>query len=492
MTKKNIMPVVILTAICMVVALILGAVNLLTGPIIQKMEDNKVYESLKEALDGDPKPINPLPEGVPNTVTSMCEMYDGDTLLGHVVTLVVKGYAGDISLTVGVDSDNRITKVLVTNQSETHGKSGMKEYPNSFEGIHASEVAEVETFTGATVSSTAIKKAVIDAVNAVTGGSISLPDDEGGDESVGAVPEVLPRTDAELVTLAGELVPGAKTLEDVTPEKNASETLKRLYKAEGVGYVAYILTRGWGNSIANEGLVYIDLNGNVAAINHLTWNVGHGVSADGYAENFVGKDNWSVGDVDIITGATGTSADFRSAVSDAVYTVTKMIPRSDEKLLELVDKTVPMSSDFELVELPEDAPETLRRLYKETLGRGYVAYIGTTGWGGSIATEALVYFDTEGTIQNVNLLIWNVGHGVEAGNFPKSFIGKNADTVEEVELITSATGTSSDLKAAIVAAFPYIPTHFPIARALGIAIICAAIAATVIFVITKKKRRAVK
>ncbi len=491
MTKKNIMPVVILTAICIVVALLLGVVNLFTAPIIKEMDEQKVYDSLREVLDGEFEPIDPLPEAAPETVNAMYKVSNGDTAIGHVVTLTVKGYAGDISLTVGVDSDNRITKVVVTNESESHGKAGMKEYPNSFEGVHASEVADVDTFTGATVSSTAIKKAVVDAVNAVTGGSISLPDDDGNDESVGAVPEVLPRTDAELTALAGALVPEAKDLVDVTPTK-APETLKRLYKADNLGYVAYIITRGWGNSIANEGLVYVDLDGNVAAINHLTWNVGHGVSADGYADSFIGKDNWTVSDVDIITGATGTSADFRSAVSDAVYTVTKMIPRSDEKLLELVDKTVPLSYDFELVELPNDAPETLRRLYKETLGRGYVAYIVTTGWGGSFATEALVYFDTEGTIQNVNLLIWNVGHGVEAGDFPERFIGKNANTVEGVELITSATGTSSDLKSAIAAAFPYVPTHFPVARAIGIIALCAAAAIAVTLVILKKKRRAVK
>lgn len=487
MTKKNIMPVVILTAICVVVALLLGAVNLLTNPIIQKMEEQKVYDSLREVLDGNFEPIDPLPESAPESVTAMYKVTDGDALKGHVLTLVVKGYAGDISLTVGVDGDNRITKVVVTNESESHGKAGMKEYPARFDGVHASEVADVDTFSGATISSSAIKKAVVDAVNAVTGGSISLPDDD--DESVGSVPEVLPRTDAELEELAKALVPTAASIENVTPTNGAPETLKRLYKAGDIGYVAYILTRGWGGTVANEGLVYINLDGEVAAINHLTWKVGHEVTAEGYADKFIGKDNWSVSDVDIITGATGTSSDFRSAISDAVYTVTKMIPRSDKKLLELLKDTVPMARNFELLELPEDAPETLKRLYKAD-GVGYVAYIITTGWGGSVATESLVYFAGNGTIKNVNLLIWNVGHGVEAGAFPESFIGKNAKSVEDVELITGATGTSSDLKTAIIAAFPYIPT--PIARVVGIIILCAAISATVTLVVIKKKRRAEK
>jgi hypothetical protein len=35
------------------VALILSAINMVTGPIIKKMEEQKVYDSLREALDGE-------------------------------------------------------------------------------------------------------------------------------------------------------------------------------------------------------------------------------------------------------------------------------------------------------------------------------------------------------------------------------------------------------------------------------------------------------
>lgn len=492
MNKKNIMPVAVLTVICVIVAALLGVVNMFTSPIIQKMEEQKVYDSLREVLDGNFEPVEALPESAPDTVTAMYKVTEGSVLKGHVVTLVVKGYAGDISVTVGVDTEGNVTKAVVTNESESHGKAGMKNYTENFDGVPADKVASVELFSGATVSSTAIKGAVIDAVNAVTGGSVSAPDNDG-DESAGATPETLPRPDDEIVALAKALVPGALGFENVTPSYNKPETLKRLYRETGgKGYVAYVVTAGQYVPVANEGLVHINMDGDIENINHLTWIVGHGVSAEGFADKFVGKDNWSVDGVELISGATVTAGDFRSAVSDAVEVVTKLIDRTEKKILELVDEIVPNSKGFEALDIPSGAPETLKRLYKETSGKGYVAYIVTPGEYVAVATEGLVYFDTLGKIKDVNLLIWTVGHGVEPGDFAEGFVGKTEETVKDVELVTSATYTSADFKNAVIGAFPYVPKDFPIARVVGIIILVAAAVFAAAMVVIYKKRRTLK
>lgn len=492
MNKNNIMPVAVLTVICVIVAALLGAVNMFTSPVIDKMEEQKVYDSLREVLDGTFEPVDTLPANAPKSVNAMYKVTDGGELKGHVVTLTVKGYAGDISLTVGVDAEGNVTKAVVTSESESHGKAGMKDYPNNFEGVSADKVADVELFTGATVSSTAIKGAVIDAVNAVTGGTISSPD-KGGDESVGTTPETLPKTDDEIISLAKALVSGSVGFENVTPSYNRPETLKRLYKeTSGKGYVAYVVTAGQYVPVANEGLVHLNMDGDIENINHLTWIVGHGVSAEGFADKFVGKDNWSVDGVELISGATVTAGDFRSAVSDAVEVVTKLIDRTEKKILELADELVPNSKGFKELEIPSAAPETLKKLYKETSGKGYVAYIVTPGEYVAVATEGLVYFDTLGTIKDVDLLIWTVGHGVEPGDFAEGFVGKTEETVKDVELVTSATYTSADFKNAIIDAFPYIPKDFPIARVLGVVILCSAVALSAVMIIIYKKRRALK
>ena len=399
----------------------------------------------------------------------------------------MKGYAGEILLTVGVDTSGAVTKAVITSQSETHGKAGMATYPDKFAGVAADKVAEVELFSGATVSSTAIKGAIIDAVNAATGGNISAPD--GGTDTPSPIP--MNRDIVELLELSSELVDGAESFEDVTPAYGKPETLLKLYKETGgKGYVAYVATRGEYVPVANEALVHIDLDGNIVAVNHLTWVVGHNVSAEGFADRFVGKDNWNVGEVELVTGATVTAGDLREAVAAAVKTVTYMLDRTDAKLGELMDRLVPNSDGFTKLEIASGAPDSLKGVYKENTGKGYVAHLVTPGEYVAVATESLVYYSTEGVIKDVMLLVWNVGHGVEPGSFAEGFIGKTKDTVGEVELVTSATYTASDMKDAIAASFDFVPTDFPTARVIGIVLaVLAAVAAVGFAVVTKIKRR---
>lgn len=489
MTKKNLMPAIVLSVICIVVAGLLAVVNLFTAPIIAEMEAQKVFDSLRVVLDGKFEELE-KPEGTSENVNAIYKVKgDSGELLGHVVTLTVKGYAGDISVTVGVGADGAVTKAVVTNESETHGKAGMDNYTDGFAGVNKDTVGGVDTFSGATKSSTAIKNAIIIAINTVTGSEVEAPSG-GSSDGEGEEEITLPKTDAEILTLAGELVPENGGFEDVTPE-NSSNSLGRLYKEKsGKGYVAYVWTPGEYVPVANEALVHINLDGDIVAVNHISWIVGHGVPSDGFAESFVGKDNWTVGDVELISGATGTSSDLRAAIADAVFAVTKLVPRNEGKLLEFVDELVPNSRGFDKLDVPAGAPETLKALYRERGECGYVAYIVTTGWGGATATESLVWFDTLGTIRDVNLLIWSVGHGVEPGDFAEQFVGKNKATAEGVELVTSATGTSGDLKAAIIATLDSVPTHFPVARVVGIAAIAvAAIVACAMYFIISRRRR---
>lgn len=484
--KENMMPVIVLGIICLVVAGLMGAVNMITAPVIDAAEEQKVYDSLREVIDGTFEPTE-IPEGASEAVTGMYKVTEGEALVGHAVTVKVKGYASDILMTVGVDANGAITKVVITSQAESHGKAGMATYTDNYTGVAAGDVASVELFSGATISSTAIKGGIIAAVNAATGGSIEAP---GGDTSTGAPAIEIPKTDAELLTLAAELVADSEGFEDVTPAWSKPASLMRLYKeTSGKGYVAYIITPGEYVPIANEAMVYIDMNGDVAAINHLQWVVGNAISAEGFAEQFVGKDYWSVGDVELITQATYTSSDLRQAVYDAVEVVTKAIDRTEKKLLELADGLVPNSKGFEAVELPEWAPDTLKKVYRETSGRGYVAYIVTAGQYVAVATESLVYFDTEGRIKDMDILVWTVGHGVEPGDFAESFVGLTAEDMADVELVASATTTSADLRNAVAAAMPYIPTDFPTARVVGAVVIALAVLGTAVAVIFVKRRR---
>ena len=448
MTKKNIMPAVVLTAICIVVAALLGVVNMFTAPVIEAAEEQRKFDSYRVVLDGTFEEID-KPANAPSTVTGLLKVTEeGGALKGHVVTLVTKGYAGDISITVGVDAEGKVTKAVITNQSETHGKAGMATYTDKFAGVNAETVADVETFSGATISSTAIKNAIVDAVNTVTGNVSEEPDEEN-----------LPSTDEEIKTLAAEMAGKELTLEEL-PLMDAPATLKRAYSAGDDGYFAYIVVPGAYVPVATEAIVHLNTDGEIVKVNLLQWVVGHDVGAGNFADGFVGADRDTIDDVELVTGATGTSSDFRNAVSEAVkyfvdnYKPTESLPTTDDEIKSIAAEMAGKALTLEELSLAH-APETLKRVYSAGAD-GYFLYIVVPGAYVPVATEAVVYLDTDFKIVKANLLQWVVGHGVGAGNFADGFVGTDKNTVGDVDLVTNATGTSSDFRTALEAALIFV------------------------------------
>ncbi|MBQ8688869.1 MAG: FMN-binding protein [Clostridia bacterium] len=486
MTKKNIMPVVVLVVICVIVAGILAVVNLITAPIIEKAEEQKVYDSFRVVLDGDFESAE-VHAGAPKTVTALYKVTEDGSLKGHVVTLKTKGYAGDISITVGIDAEGKVTKAIVTNESESHGKSGMKNYTDRFTGANADMIASVETFTGATVSSSAIKGAIIDAVNFITGSTVEAPDTEGGEEET---PETLPKTDDEIKAIGADMLEYAVELEDVYLYK-APSALKRLYSAGEQGYLAYIVVPGAYVPVATEAVVHLNRECEIVDVNLLSWIVGHDVTPGNWADSFDGTDKNTVGDVELVTGATGTSSDFRAALESSVSFIESNVERTEKSVLKYAAQLVPGAKEFEPVQLPEDAGSTLKLLYKPVGAPGYVAYVVTSTQYTDKETEALVYINTRYEVVDINLLTWTVGHGVEPGDFADGFIGKDADEISEVEIVTSATTTSENLKTAVSDALRAVgKDRTPMI--VGIVIAAIAVVAATAAIIISKKRRAVK
>ncbi len=305
MTKKNVLPVVVLTAICVVVAAVLAVANMLTAPVIEEAEREAVSKSLEAVMEGEFEKEER--EGAPESVTAIYREKSGR---GYVVTVERQGYASTIAITVGIDTEGRVTKAVITKQAETHGRSGIDEYVGSFSGLGASELDGVDMVSNATVSSTAIRNAIKDALAALGYGEAA------GGEYKPEEPTL--RSAEELAAAARELAPDFGALEDVTPS-NAPATLKRLYKSKsGKGYAAYIITGTQYVSVATEGLVTFDAHGKITGVKLFTWTVGHGVNyTEEFLEGFVGKTAAELGAAELVSGATGTSSDFRDAVRSA-------------------------------------------------------------------------------------------------------------------------------------------------------------------------------
>ena len=451
-TKKDVMPVVVLTLICVVVAALMGVINTITAPEIAFREEQKVYDSLREVLDGTFETLE-IPETAPSTVTGLFKVTDDDgAFKGNVVTVDQKGYAGKILLTIGFDAEGNTTKVVITAQSESHGKN-INPLLDKLSGIGADEVADVEAVTGATISSGYIKSAVSDAFKAIGGGSEE--EENGGEDEA----EKLPKTDEEIENIAKAMVSGEITLTRCELD-SAPSVLKRAYDAGEDGYFLYVVVPGAYVPVATEAVVHVDNSGKIVKTNLLSWVVGHGVEPGNFADGFNGTDKDSAANVELVTQATGTSSDFRDAVTESLvylsenFAAEEALPKTDDEIKDIAKGMV--SEDITLTDIEiKDSPVALKRAY-DAGENGYFLYVVVPGAWVPVATEAVIHVGNNGKIIKTELLSWVVGHGVEPDGFADRFAGKDKESVGNVELVTNATGTASDFRSAVTEALTYI------------------------------------
>ena len=487
MKKQAIMPVAVLTIICVVVAALLGAVNLLTRDRIELNALKKEQQSLIEVMPGA-STFEEIakPTDASATVKSIYREVGGKGYVFIMVAPKTDYSSGDMTISVGI-SDGTIVGAKLTsyNESKDIGKTS---YPKKFVGKTEAEVDSVEITSGVTYSSKAFKSAIKDALACEK----LLTAEETVSLSFPAYLSSAPNEEESIETLASELVSGSKLTAAEIPA-GATATLKQLWTVEKGGYVMHIVVPGAYVPVATEALVYVDKNGDIAAINLLQWVVGHGTEPGDFADGFIGKNIYDIADVELVSGSTGTSGDFKNEVTLALGSISELM--EEAIILHLVDEVAPFARKFEKMELPQNSPSTLKALYKAKNGRGTVAHIVVPGAYVPVASNALVYFNQYGEIKGVTILEWVVGHGIDEGDFADRLIGATEETISEVELVANCTGTSGDLRNAIADAYTVIPTKSTAGRTAfrissGAAIILAIGGLTAYLLISRKRRTA--
>ena len=318
MNKKNIMPVAVLTVICVIVAALLAAVNLVTSPIIEERNEKAILESLSEAMPGGEFNAEPdkLSADAPETIY---KAYTEKTGKGTVVVLVTnKGYTGkNIGLTLGVDSDGKITGMVITQNDESIVPNELRPggaYGNAYVGAEADDIVELETGATVVFTESAIKGAVNDAF-VYLGFAKALPE--------------LPREESEIEALAKEFYGNSSAnLESINSEEG--EYVKRIYKEKNKSsYVAYAFVYSQYGTPEFEVLVHVDENGTIQNVKKILWKVSDPKPEWGYnppSENevdaffvrFIGKNSGDVNSVELATGATNTAERLRVAIGETL------------------------------------------------------------------------------------------------------------------------------------------------------------------------------
>lgn len=176
--KSYIKSVVALTAICAVVAILLAVTNFVTAPIIEKNAAAAANEALMIVLpEGeDFTQVDLTKYELPATVT---EVYT-ETGGGCVVKLVTAGYGPDMVLMCGINANGEIAGATCLSSNETLGVE--KTYGDNVKGYTVDNIdSDLDTVSGATMTTGAYKNALKDALNTaiiVGGGSADIRTEE--------------------------------------------------------------------------------------------------------------------------------------------------------------------------------------------------------------------------------------------------------------------------------------------------------------------------
>lgn len=171
MKNTSIKAIIVLVAICLFIAVAMAAVNMITAPKIEKAARDAEQEALSAVLPENGGFEEVELESLPEGVVAIYRDLDGE---GYVAMLSIKGYDSSkpMSAAVGFTSSGEITSLeMISAQGETSGigsKVTTPEFLSQFVG-KTQELDGVDTISGATVSSSAVVRAVRESFEALEG-----------------------------------------------------------------------------------------------------------------------------------------------------------------------------------------------------------------------------------------------------------------------------------------------------------------------------------
>ena len=166
--KNTVKPILVLTLICLAVALLLAVVNYVASPVIAEATEEAERKARSEALPGATD-FTEVDIGYHELHETVIACYKDNSGTGYVFLVKCAGYGGKsnpITMLVGI-RDGKIAGIKITDVSgETAGigdKVKKNDFTKNFTGIDQNGVDGVLNVSGATYSSTGVKAGVRDA-----------------------------------------------------------------------------------------------------------------------------------------------------------------------------------------------------------------------------------------------------------------------------------------------------------------------------------------
>lgn len=173
--KSVIKDTFILVAVAVVLVFALSSAKVVTQSAIDKVAKEEQLKSYNEVCPG-----YAVGEDITSDVVGASAGYNASLrgeeavkrckdangeIIGYIVECTSKGYGGPLNLIVGFDKEGKITGIRYANIPQETPGLGMKTTDRSFLdrfiGHNQSDVSEVDTISGATITSDAFMQAVL-------------------------------------------------------------------------------------------------------------------------------------------------------------------------------------------------------------------------------------------------------------------------------------------------------------------------------------------
>ncbi len=174
MWSSIIKPTMVLFAVCIVVSGALAVVNNVTMDVIEERTKVEQEEFRKQVLEQADRFTQAADVDDLDNVTDVYAGFSGDDPVGYVMSVVSKGYGGDINMIVGVDMKGQVTKVIIGDNEETPGlgsKAKESEFIDQFSGVTVNDqlavvkqnkkaANEIQALSGATITSRGVTEGI--------------------------------------------------------------------------------------------------------------------------------------------------------------------------------------------------------------------------------------------------------------------------------------------------------------------------------------------
>ena len=170
---------IIFTTIVVILALLLSFVKIITQNRINEIKTIELNNAYRQVCDGYDSSIDATDKIINRLIVSRAELinckivYDkSKNICGYVVMNKISGYGGKIVTLIGFDSEGNITGIAYPEGlQETPGigkRVEEEDFKNRFIGKNKQDINDVDTLTGATISSSAVKESAILASDCVS------------------------------------------------------------------------------------------------------------------------------------------------------------------------------------------------------------------------------------------------------------------------------------------------------------------------------------